>query len=58
MPTSWLPVPIAAEKAEVTPSTIVAWCQRYGIGRKVGGRWRVDRDALAALLSGDSQVAA
>jgi hypothetical protein len=56
--TPWISVPIAAEKAEVTPSTIIAWCQRYGIGRKVGGRWRVDREALAALLSGQSQVAA
>lgn len=54
----WVSVPIAAEKAEVTPSTIVAWCRRYGIGRKIGGRYRVDCDALAALLAGESQVAA
>ena len=58
MATLWVSVSVAAEKAEVTPSTIVAWCRRYGIGRKVGGRYRVDCDALAALLAGETQVAA
>lgn len=53
-PISWISVPAAAEKAEVTSSTIQAWCQRYGIGRKVGGRWRVDPDGLAKVLAGDA----
>ncbi len=58
MSTLWISVPVAAQRAEVTPSTILAWCRRYGIGRKVGGRYRVDCDALAAFLAGETQVAA
>ena len=58
MARSWISVPVAAQKAEVTSSTIILWCQRYGIGRKVAGRYRIDPDALARLLTGDTQVAA
>jgi len=56
--TTWITAPIAAEWAEVAPSTVILWCQKYGIGRKVGGRWRIDPRALAALLAGNSEVAA
>ena len=35
--------------------TIVEWCQRYCIGRKVKGRWAVSRVALAMLLDGDEE---
>ena len=58
MARSWISVPVAAQKAEVTSSTIILWCQRYGIGRKVAGRYRIDPDALAKLLAGEAQVAA
>ncbi len=58
MARSWISVPVAAQKAEVTSSTIILWVQRYGIGRKVAGRYRIDPDALAKLLAGEVQVAA
>ncbi len=58
MAMSWISVPVAAQRAEVTSSTIILWCHRYGIGRKVGGRYRIDPDALAKLLTGEAQVAA
>jgi hypothetical protein len=32
-----------------TPETILSWCDRYAIGRKVGGSWVVSRPALAKL---------
>lgn len=32
--------------------TIVEWCQRYYIGRKIKGPWAVSRIALAMLLDG------
>jgi hypothetical protein len=58
MPCKWVPVATAAQTADVQPSTVIAWCRRYGIGRKVGGRWRVDPDALAAILAGEAREAA
>ena len=58
MARSWISVPVAAQNAEVTPSTVIQWCQRYGIGRKVAGRYRIDPDALARLLAGEARVAA
>jgi hypothetical protein len=44
----------AAKRASIAaPSTIRYWCERYGIGRKVAGRWRIDPDRLNALLRGE-----
>ena len=43
----------AAKKAQVCIHTVRYWCQKYGIGHKVGGRYRVDRERLEALLSGN-----
>ena len=40
----------AAEQAEVTEPTMINWCRRYGIGIKVGGRWRVDPVQLKRML--------
>lgn len=42
----------AAEKAGVSRGTIYNWLRRYGIGVKVGGRFKVDPDALELLLTG------
>jgi hypothetical protein len=43
----------AATKAEVTEPTIINWCIRYGIGIKVGGRWRVSPSSLNKMLTGN-----
>ena len=40
----------AQKRANVTHQTVVNWCKKYGIGRKVVGRWRVDPEALENLL--------
>ena len=43
----------AALDAGVTPRCILGWCRRYpALARKVGGRWRIDPDALARLIAG------
>ena len=46
--------PTAASKdAKVHHNTITAWLRTYpGLGRKVGGRWRVYPAALERVLSG------
>lgn len=42
----------AADEAEVTTVTIRAWCHRYGIGKRVGGRWRIDPERFRHVLNG------
>ena len=44
----------AAARAGVTPKTIIEWASRYGLGNKVGGRWRIDLDRLETLIKGDA----
>lgn len=36
----------------VTDQTIRYWCKTYGIGVKVGGRWRVDANELKKMVRG------
>jgi DNA-binding transcriptional MerR regulator len=43
----------AAQVADVSSVTIRTWCSTYGIGRRVGGRYRIDPQKLEKLLSGD-----
>ena len=43
----------AAIKADVTEATVINWCRSYGIGVKVGGRWRVSPSLLNQMLTGD-----
>ncbi len=43
---------IAARRADVTTVTVITWCEHYGIGKKIGGRWRVDPEKLQKLLEG------
>lgn len=33
--------------------TLREWCQRYDIGRRIAGQWRISRVALEMLLSSD-----
>jgi Helix-turn-helix domain len=40
----------AAEIATVSKTTITRWCNEFGIGRKIGGGWRVSRVALQMKL--------
>jgi hypothetical protein len=43
----------AAEIADVHYGTIWNWVKYFGIGVKVGGRWKVDEDGLNRILSGE-----
>jgi len=50
---TWLTIPEAAFHAGVSQSTILRWCRLYSLlGRRVGGRWRLDPGVLEALLEG------
>lgn len=49
----FLTVKQAAEKACVSTTTIHTWCERYGIGRKVGGRYRISPKKLGEILEGN-----
>ena len=48
----------AAARAGVTRMTITHWCYRYGIGTKVGGRWRIDPFKLNRMITKGSEVSA
>jgi len=47
-------VELAEEEYEVsvTTETVYTWCEKYNIGRKVGGRWYVNKKRLILLLEG------
>lgn len=50
----WIKTGEAAELAGVTLHTIRAWIARApAIGKRVGGRWRVRRDAIEAISAGE-----
>lgn len=47
----------AAAVAGMSESTVRGWCQRSGIGRRVGGgTWKISRVALAMFLDGDERA--
>ncbi len=48
----------AAAIAGRSVGTIRNWCEAFGIGRKIGGQWRVSRIALAMFLDGDQRALA
>ena len=48
----------AAALAGVTPRTMRRWCVEHGIGRRIGGIWRVSRIALAMWTEGDIEALA
>jgi hypothetical protein len=44
----------AASIADKSESTLRAWCEEHGLGRRVGGgTWSVSKVALAMFLDGD-----
>ena len=49
--TGWITPSQAAQRAEVTPESVIRWCGRYRLGRKVAGRWRIDPAALERFLA-------
>jgi hypothetical protein len=49
----------AAERAGKSPSTLRNWCEKNGIGRRIGnGHWEVSKIALQILLDGNTDALA
>ena len=46
----------AAEIANVSSMSIMHWCNKYRIGRKIVGRWAVDKMKLEKLLAGELKI--
>jgi hypothetical protein len=44
---------IVADKGfrSVSLVTMIQWCKKYKIGRKMGGRWFIDRDLLISFIN-------
>lgn len=51
-PGNYISTSEAVKRAGVSVPTIIRWCERYEIGTRVAGRWRVDPNKLDKLLSG------
>lgn len=39
-----------------TRTSLLAWIRKYHLGKKVGGRWYVDREQLYKFLKGEMNV--
>ena len=50
----WITVPEACDRAGVTSTTIKVWAAVYGIGVKVGGRYRINPQGLDKVLRGEA----
>jgi hypothetical protein len=50
----WLTVPEACDIAGVSSNTIKNWAVYYGIGIKVGGRYRISPEGLDKVLRGEA----
>ena len=37
----------------VTRQTLITWCAKYKVGKKIGGRWYINPEKLALLLKGE-----
>jgi len=48
----YISIPEAAATTGITNVTIITWCRKYHIGKKIGGRWYVDPTKLSLLLRG------
>ena len=43
----------AAKLAGVTSRTMQRWAKQYGLGKKIGGHFRIDPNELQSFLNGD-----
>jgi len=50
----------AAGIANVSPDTVIRWCERHGIGKHLHPKapWRVDPVGLAIVIAGDPDALA
>jgi transposase-like protein len=47
----WLTAPDLAREAGVSENTARRWIKQHALGRKVGGRWRADKAAVAEFAA-------
>lgn len=53
----WVTPQNAAREAQVHERTILNWISRDpSLGRKIGGRWRVDPDRLQRIIEGSAPL--
>lgn len=51
---TWFSTSEAAQELEVHQNTVISWCKHYeGFAKRVGSRWRIQKDALETLKNGD-----
>lgn len=48
----YITVSEAMKLADVHRCTIISWCRKFGLGVKIGGRWRVNKEDLLCFLNG------
>jgi hypothetical protein len=48
----------AAKQAGVTVGAISGWCVKFGIGRRIGGHWKISKVALRMHLEGAGEALA
>jgi len=54
---SWIDTPQALKIIEeqgikaITLPTLISWCEKYRIGKKMGGRWFIDEQKLKNFLT-------
>lgn len=46
---------VGFKKYHITLPTLLTWCKKYNIGRKVGGRWYIDRDKFTSFLENGAE---
>ena len=42
---------------EISKPTVIAWCLRYGIGRKIGGVWYIEPNKLRNMVENAEETA-
>lgn len=42
--------------APISRQTVINWVSEYDLGRKIGGRWRVDKNRLMNFLQGEKHA--
>lgn len=54
---AWITTTDAAALAEVSGHTIRSWLRKYpAIGKRVGGRYRVKREAIEKIVAGEARI--
>jgi hypothetical protein len=46
----------AVKRSGQSASTLRTWCEKKGIGRRIGGHWKVSKVALQMFLDGNEEA--